>query len=58
MGGKISDKNTRYPLTISKVLKKDLQNEAKKQNRSLNNLIITVLEDYISDRMLLEKDKK
>lgn len=58
MGGKISDNNTRYPLTISKVLKKDLEKEANKQNRSLNNLIITVLEDYMSDRMMLEKENK
>lgn len=45
--GKISDKNTRTNLTISKELKSTLEDIAKEQNRSLNNLIITVLKDYV-----------
>lgn len=48
MGGTISDKNTRTLLTISKELKKELEKIAKDQNRSLNNLIVTVLKDYVS----------
>ena len=35
----ISDKNTRFNLTISKELKKKLEILAKEQNRSMNNLI-------------------
>lgn len=45
--GKISDKNTRTNITISKELKVVLEKIAKEQNRSLNNLIITVLKDYV-----------
>jgi len=42
----ISKDNTRTNITISKELKKGLEKLAKKENRSLNNLIITVLENY------------
>ena len=45
--GTISDKNTRTALTISKELKKKLEQIAKEQNRSLNNLMITVLKNYV-----------
>lgn len=44
--GKIAEHNTRYSLTIAKELKADLEKLAAKDNRSLNNLIITVLERY------------
>lgn len=47
--GKISDKNTRTLLTISKEFKKELEEIAKDQNRSLNNLIITVLKEYVEN---------
>lgn len=46
--GKISDSNTRTLITIPKELKKQLEDIAKEQNRSFNNLIITILKDYIS----------
>lgn len=46
--GKISDLNTRTNITISKVLKKELEEIAKEQNRSFNNLVITILKDYVS----------
>ena len=46
--GKISDSNTRTLITISKELKKQLEDIAKEQNRSFNNLIITILKDYVS----------
>ncbi len=46
--GKISDLNTRTNLTISKELKKQLEDIAKDQNRSFNNLIITILKDFVS----------
>ena len=45
--GKISDKNTRTLITIPKELKVKLEELSEKQNRSFNNLVITVLKDYI-----------
>ena len=45
----ISKYNTRTQLTISKELKKQLENIAKEQNRSFNNLVITILQKYIDD---------
>ncbi len=44
--GKISEDNTRYSLTIPKELKAALETLAKEDNRSLNNLIVTVLDKY------------
>ena len=46
--GKISDLNTRTNTTIPKILKKELEEIAKEQNRSFNNLVITILKDYVS----------
>lgn len=46
--GKISDLNTRTNITIPKVLKKQLEEIAKEQNRSFNNVVITILKDYVS----------
>ena len=43
--GKISDLNTRTNITISKELKKQLEDIAKEQNRSFNNLVITILKN-------------
>ena len=45
----ISKDNTRTQLTISKELKKQLENIAKEQNRSFNNLVITILKNYLGD---------
>ena len=45
----ISKDNTRTQLTISKELKKQLKNIAKEQNRSFNNLVITILQNYIGN---------
>ncbi|GAA0779969.1 hypothetical protein GCM10008908_39400 [Clostridium subterminale] len=45
--GKISENNTRTLITISKELKKELEEIAVKENRSFNNLVITVLKDYV-----------
>ena len=44
----ISKNNTRTQLTISKELKKQLENIAKEQNRSFNNLVITILKKFVS----------
>jgi len=46
----ISNQKTRYSLTLRKDVKERLEEEAKKQNRSLNNLIETVLEEYLKSR--------
>ena len=44
----ISKDNTRTNITISKDLKKELEDIAKEQNRSFNNLVITILKDFVS----------
>lgn len=44
----ISKDNTRTNITIPKGLKKELEDIAKEQNRSFNNLVITILKDFIS----------
>ena len=43
----ISEDNTRTIITIPKDLKKQLEEIAKTKNRSFNNLVITVLKDYV-----------
>lgn len=43
----ISKDKTRTQLTIEKDLKQTLEKLAKEQNRSFNNLIITILKDYL-----------
>lgn len=45
---KISDANTRTLITIPKELKEQLEHIAKDQNRSFNNLVITILKDFAS----------
>ena len=45
----ISKDNTRTQLTISKELKQQLEKIAKEQNRSFNNLVITILKSYIDN---------
>lgn len=42
----ISIENTRTNITINKELKKTLEEIAKEQNRSFNNLVITILQEY------------
>ena len=53
----ISKDNTRMILTISKELKSELERIAQEQNRSVNNLILTIIKNsirvYYSD---IEKD--
>ena len=46
----ISENNTRTNITIPKDLKKELEDIAKEQNRSFNNLVITILKDYIESK--------
>ncbi|WP_279146377.1 MULTISPECIES: ribbon-helix-helix domain-containing protein [Clostridium] len=45
----ISKNNTRTQLTIPKELKKQLEDIAKSQNRSFNNLVITILKSYVDN---------
>lgn len=45
----INKSNTQMSLIISKELKKELKQIADTQNRSLNNLINTVLMDYLKN---------
>ena len=47
MGGTISNENTRTNITISKELKAKLEELAKRDNRSFNNYVITVLKDHV-----------
>lgn len=44
--GKVRADKTRTSLTIEREFKKQLEELAKEQNRSFNNLVITVLQDY------------
>jgi len=43
----ISKDNTRTQITLSKEMKKHLEQLSKEQNRSFNNLVITILKDYL-----------
>lgn len=45
----ISKENTRTLITISKELKKQLEEIAKKDNRSFNNLVVKILKNYVSN---------
>lgn len=42
----ISKNNTRTLITIPKDLKQQLEQIAKKENRSFNNLVVTILKSY------------
>ena len=46
----ISKDNTRMILTISKELKSELERIAQEQNRSVNNLILTIIKNAISNK--------
>lgn len=45
----ISDNNTRVMVTIPKELRETLQKIAKEENRSLSNLIVTILDSYVKE---------
>lgn len=44
------EKETRTTLRIPDDLKEKLHEEAEKQNRSIHNLIITILRDYFNKK--------
>ena len=43
----VNEEKTRFLVTIPKELKRSLEEIAKGKNRSLSNLVITVLMDYV-----------
>ena len=49
MGGSISNENTRTNITLSKESKAQLEELAKKDNRSFNNYVITVLKEHVDN---------
>ena len=46
----ISKENTRTNITIPKDMKEQLTNIAANENRSFNNLVITILKDYLTNK--------
>ncbi|KQC91229.1 DNA-binding protein [Clostridium perfringens] len=46
----IGKDKVRTNITINKELKKQLENIAVKQNRSFNNLVVTILKEYIDNK--------
>lgn len=48
--GNIGEDKTRIILTVPKDLKEVLMEIAKDENRSLTNLIVTILKDYVKSR--------
>lgn len=53
MGGSISEENTRLPITISKELKERAAFVAKCEHRSLSNLIVAILSNYVDQHYSL-----
>lgn len=47
----ISENNTRVLVTMPKETKERLEKLAKEDNRSVNNLILTILNKYLSDQL-------
>lgn len=48
--GNIGEDKTRVIVTLPKELKATLSEIAKEENRSLTNLIVTILKDFIKSR--------
>ena len=46
----ISDEKIRTLITLTKVDKEKLETEAKEQNRSFNNLVETILKEYLENK--------
>lgn len=53
--GQISDKNTRIVITIPKDTKLEIEKIAYQENRSLSNLIVTLIKKYVNEN---ESDTK
>ena len=54
--GKVAPNKTRTNITIEKELKSQLEEQAKKERRSFNNLIINILKEHV--KSLEDKDKE
>ena len=54
--GKVAPNKTRTNITIEKELKYQLEEQAKKEGRSFNNLIINILKDHV--QALEDRDKE
>ena len=46
----VSENNTRVTFTIDKKMKEQAEKQAKKEKRSLSNLIIVALEEYLEKK--------
>lgn len=53
--GQLSDKNTIMSFAIPKTLKDEIGVIAEKENRSMSNLIVTLLDNYV--HMYRQKDR-
>ena len=54
--GKVAPNKTRTNITIEKELKSQLEEQAKKEGRSFNNLIINIIKDHV--QALEDRDKE
>lgn len=52
------NKTTHIQIRATEGLKKRLKNQSKKENRSVSNLITTVMEKYLEENNLIEKKEK
>lgn len=48
--GQVAQNKTRTNITIEKELKSQLEEIAKKEGRSFNNLVINILKEYIKNQ--------
>lgn len=48
--GQIASNKTRTNITIEKDLKAQLEEQAKKEGRSFNNLVINILKEYMKNQ--------
>lgn len=48
--GQIASNKTRTNITIEKELKAQLEEQAKREGRSFNNLIINILKEYMKNQ--------
>lgn len=48
--GQIASNKTRTNITIEKTLKSQLEEQAKKEGRSFNNLVINILKEYMKNK--------
>lgn len=48
--GQIAPNKTRTNITIEKELKSQLEEQAKKEGRSFNNLVVNILNDYVKNQ--------